>query len=223
MTPPPVVLLDLDGTLVDCSRSIVEATLRTAEDLGLPAPTPEWARERIGHPPLQTWELLGATDPAAASARFGHFVQPIMNEQLVLLPGVPGALRALHEAGLTLAVATTRKTESAKESLRVAGLTPWIAQVTGRDLVERPKPAPDVLLHALEAVGGRPERAIMVGDSSADVLAAHALGMPCFGLPEGIGGEQQLREAGADLILSSGMSELPEAVRGSALMEDAPA
>jgi len=213
MKPPRTVLLDLDGTLVDCSSAIIDATLHVAAAAGLviPAPEREWARARIGRPPRETWELLGA-DPDLMMRAFGEHVVPRMDERLVLLPGVAGALHALHAAGCTLAVATTRNTGSARTSLGVAGLLPWIAQVSGRDLVPQPKPAPDVLLHALSAVGGRVDEALMIGDSAADVHAAHAAGMPCWGVLGGIGSEKELREAGADLILSSGLGELPRAL-----------
>lgn len=215
MNAPLVILLDLDGTLVDCSRAIVAATLATAAELDLPPPTREWALGRIGQPPLQTWELLGYDDPVGASEVFGRIVRPIMNDDLILLPGVAGALHRLVDGGARLGVATTRKTESARESLRVAGLLPWISQVSGRDLVKRPKPAPDVLRHALAALDVAPEHALMVGDHSADVLAAHAAGMPCFGVLGGMGSEKELREAGADLILATGLGALPEALRNS--------
>ncbi|GJM22132.1 MAG: phosphoglycolate phosphatase, bacterial [Planctomycetota bacterium] len=215
MPTPHTLLFDLDGTLVDCSGAIIDATLHVTQIHGLEPPEPvrEWARSRIGRPPRETWEQLGAPDPDAMMAAFGERVIPRMNERLIVLPGVPGALHDVHSAGHAMAVATTRNSGSARDSLAAAGLLNWFGQVSGRDLVERPKPAPDVLLHALAAVGGRADDALMIGDSAADVHAAHAAGMPCWGVLGGIGDEKELREAGADFILSGGLGELPAALR----------
>ena len=85
-----------------------------------------------------------------------------------------------------------------------------ITHVTGRDRVERAKPAPDVVLHALQAVRAEASAAIMVGDSDADVLAARAAGVPAWAVLGGVGEEKTLRDAGADLILANGVGELPD-------------
>lgn len=211
MPAPLTLLLDLDGTLVDAHDAIVDGVLEVAAERGLPVPERAWAHGRIGHDPLQTWVLLGDASPEQALQRFGELVLPRLPGAARVLPGVAEALAALAGAGFVLAVATTRLTQSARDTLEATGLQRWVGHVSGRDLVERPKPAPDVLLHALSAVGGRPERAVMIGDSDADVLAARAAGMPAWAVLGGIGDEPALRAAGADLILS-GLGEVPGAL-----------
>jgi len=71
-----VVLLDLDGTLVDASEAIVDGVIELAAEAGLAEPTRDWAQRRIGQPPERTWELLGAKDPAAMVERFSRRVLP---------------------------------------------------------------------------------------------------------------------------------------------------
>lgn len=210
--PPSIILLDLDGTLLDASDAIVEGVLEIAAEAGLPVPTAAWARDRIGHPPEATWELLGAPDPAALVSAFSARVLPRLPGRTRVLPGVERALPALLAAGLRLAVATTRQTQSALDSLSHLGLLQHMSHVSGRDRVSRPKPAPDVLFDALAMLGGRPSEALMVGDSDADVHAAHAAGMPCWAVLGGVCSEEALRAAGADLILAGGVGELPRAL-----------
>jgi HAD superfamily hydrolase (TIGR01509 family) len=205
-----ILLLDLDGTLLDASDAIVEGVLELAAEQGLPVPDPDWARGKIGQPPHTVWEELGAADPQKLVDVFAERVLPRLAGRSRALPGVSQALPRLAAAGLTLAVATTRLTENAREGLQATGLADHIDFVAGRDLVTHSKPAPDVLLHALEAVGGRLDRALMIGDSDADVLAAHAAGIPCWAVLDGIGEEAALRQAGADLILKAGFAELPD-------------
>ena len=203
------LLLDLDGTLLDASDAIVEGVLELAAEQGLPVPDPSWARNKIGQPPHTVWEELGAENPQELVGIFADRVLPRLAGRSRALPGVAQTLPHLTAAGLTLAVATTRLTENAREGLLATGLAGHIDFVAGRDLVANSKPAPDVLLHALESVGGHVDRALMIGDSDADVLAAHAAGIPCWAVLDGVGKETALREAGADLILKEGFAELP--------------
>ena len=214
MTPPSplpsTILLDLDGTLVDAHEAIVDGVLELAAERGLRVPDRAWARSRIGHEPESTWVALGAEDPAAMVAAFSAKVLPTLAERTRVLPGVADALGRLAAEGFVLAVATTRLTESAEHTLEFTGLAAHITHVTGRDRVERAKPAPDVVLHALQAVRAEASAAIMVGDSDADVLAARAAGVPAWAVLGGVGEEKTLRDAGADLILANGVGELPD-------------
>ncbi len=207
---PDVLLLDLDGTLLDASDAIVEGVLELAEEAGLPVPEAAWARSKIGQPPHTVWEQLGADDPHGMVSAFAKRVLPRLAARSRVLPGVAETLPLLTAAGFRLAVATTRLTQSAQDGLQATGLAPHIAHVSGRDLVSHSKPAPDVLLHALEALGAPASAALMIGDSDADVLAAHAAHIPCWVVLGGVGEEQALREAGADRILTGGFADLPQ-------------
>lgn len=204
-----VVLLDLDGTLVDAHDAIVDGVLEVAAEAGLAVPTRDWARARIGRPPDETWVLLGAPDPARLAKRFSEVVQPRLVERTTVLPGVAEALEGLAALGLQLAVATTRGTRSARETLEATGLHRHIAAVAGRDRVATPKPAPDVLLLALADLGALAGAALMIGDTEADARAAAAAGLPCWGVLGGVGDEPSLRAAGAEHILYDGLGGAP--------------
>jgi len=205
------ILLDLDGTLVDASEPIVDAILSLSRDAGLRPPERAWAVGRIGFAPDETWRLLGAADPLAMMRLFRERYMAHVAPRTLVLPGVPEALAALRGSGRRLALATTRSTPSARETLVLKGLIDHFEFVGGADQVKAPKPAPDVLLLALERLGCAPRDAVMVGDTTADVGAAHAAGLPCWAVLGGVHDEGTLREAGADLILS-GVAELPAAL-----------
>lgn len=207
-----VVLLDLDGTLVDAHDAIVEGVIELAVEAGLGSPDPAFLRSCIGQPPELTWAQIGASDPAAMVLRFTEVILPRLPERTRLIDGVADGLSRLTAMGLTLAVATTRLTDSALRSLEVTGLAGFVSHVSGRDQVARSKPEPDVLLHALEAVGAAPDQALMIGDTNADVGAAHAAGMPCWGVLTGVGDEDSLRDAGVDHILEGGLAAAPSAI-----------
>jgi len=205
------ILLDLDGTLVDASLPIVDAVRALARDAGLTVPDHAWAVQRIGFSPEDTWRLLGASDPAAMVRLYRERYMAHVVPRTRVLPGVPDALAALRGSGRRLAVATTRSTPSALETLQAKGLLAHFEFVGGGDQVAAHKPAPDVIHLVLQRLGGAAQQAVMVGDTTADIGAAHAAGIPCWSVLGGVHDEATLRAAGADLILS-GVAELPAAL-----------
>jgi HAD superfamily hydrolase (TIGR01509 family) len=209
--PYRAIFFDLDGTLVDANEPIAEAILALSRDAGLAVPDRAWAVGRIGFSPEETWRLLGASDPRAMTSLFRERYATHVTARTRLLPGVREALVALRGGGRRLALATTRITASARDTLEHQGLAAHFEHIGGGDLVARHKPAPDVIHLLLERLACRPDEALMVGDTTADIGAAHAAGLPCWSVLGGVHDEGTLREAGADLILS-GVAELPAAL-----------
>jgi phosphoglycolate phosphatase len=212
MKRPRAILLDLDGTLIDSSEAIAEGILEVAGALGLRVPDRAWALGRIGSSPQETWSLLDAPDVDAAVARFRTTVLPRLPDRTRCLPGAREALAELSAEGYLLGVATTRATDSAREALRRTGLLAHVRAIGGGDLVNAHKPDPEVLHLVLGELGCAPDEALMVGDTTADVRAARAAGLPCWAVLGGTHDEKTLHEAGADLILARGIAELPAAL-----------
>ena len=111
--------------------------------------------------------------------------------------GVEAALDELAAAGAALSVCTNKRTELSRRLLDALGLTRRFAAIIGADAAPAPKPDPRHLITAIEAAGGRMDRAILVGDSASDVGAARAAGAPsivvAFGYteiaPDQLGGD----------------------------------
>jgi HAD superfamily hydrolase (TIGR01509 family) len=206
------ILLDLDGTLVDASDAIADGIMVLAAEHGLVVPDRAWAVGRVGFSPVETWQLLGAEDPESMSNLFRERYLPLLPERTRVLPGAKEAVLELAGRGLRLGLATTRRTDSARETLRVAGMLAAVRFIGGGDLVARHKPDPEVMRLVLEKLDCRPHEALMVGDTTADVAAAHAAGVPCWAVLGGTHDEATLRAAGADLILSAGIAGLTAAL-----------
>ena len=94
------------------------------------------------------------------------------------LPGVMAGLQQWQGRGLQLACLTNKPLDFARPLLKAKGLDVFFAQVFGGDSFERKKPDPLPLLKTCEALGVKPEQALMVGDSSNDAQAARAAGCP---------------------------------------------
>jgi pyrophosphatase PpaX len=101
------------------------------------------------------------------------------------MPGATELLMALCDRDVRRAVVTTRSGRSAVPSLTQCGLLPLLdATVCGED-VTRHKPDPEPLLLALSRVGVEPARAVMVGDTPADIDAGRAAGTLTVGVDFG--------------------------------------
>jgi HAD superfamily hydrolase (TIGR01549 family) len=125
---------------------------------------------------------------AAAYARLAPQVRP--------LPGAVDLLAFLTKAGVPWAIATSGKSDFAREIVRGLGVGPEIPVIT-RDLVERAKPDPDLFLAAADALKVDVENAIVVGDSVWDLLAARRARALGVGLLSGGYGQDELERAGA--------------------------
>ena len=202
------VVFDLDGTLVESAPDLV-ATLNVllAQEGAKPLPLAE-ARNMIGQGARALLakgfaaEGIVVEEPRLSELfeRFiAHYREHIADESFVF-PGVEAALDTLQGAGATLAVCTNKRTDLSLSLLGELGLIDRFAAIIGPDSAGAAKPDPRHLLHAIEHAGGRADRAVMVGDSSSDALAAQAAGVPLILVTFGYT-PVPVVELGADLLI----------------------
>jgi HAD superfamily hydrolase (TIGR01509 family) len=196
-------LFDLDGTLVDSVYQHVLAwkTALDAENIELSV----WRIHRkIGMSGgLFTNQLLRETGFAMEPDRIERLrhahaaVYQKLADQVRPLPGARELLAFLTEAGIPWAIATSGRMETAAVNLAALGVGPKASPVVTRDEVRYAKPDPDLFLAAAARLDAPIERAVVIGDSIWDMLAAtrcRALGV---GLLSGGYGSEELRQAGA--------------------------
>lgn len=176
------VLFDLDGTLVDSAPDLRAALneLLAQDNLG-PVPL-DAVKTFIGHGVRKLVERAYAfcdhplDEPQLDAAH--ERMLPIYGQHLtnltVAMPGALNAMEALHKAGKKLAVVTNKPAIHTGAVLDAYGFTPLLDFWIGGDGGVAKKPAPDMLLFALEKLGVAPAHAVMIGDSGADVISAHA-------------------------------------------------
>ena len=203
----PVVLFDLDGTLID-SGPIILASMRHASVTVLGAePDEELVRSAIGGPGLvaQMRELAPDRVDELVAAYRAH--NEPLHDELEAFDGVLELLPRLREQGRRLGIVTAkRRVTVALAFARFPVLEELTDVLVGAEDTERHKPDPDPLLHALDLLGARPQDAAYVGDSPFDVRAARAAGV--FAVAVGWGGihpdERLLREEPDALVHSPG-------------------
>lgn len=195
------VFWDLDDTVLDTLSGRSQALSATYEEF-------------LGERPdaRQIWRKhLGVTIEGLARELTGNdwpkFVERYRaryyadKTPLEPFPGVVDTLDALKSDGMVLAVVTSKISWGAKGELERAGLLHYFATVVGWDDCERPKPAPDPLLVAMERTGLKePAQIAYVGDVPTDVRAARAAGCRAVGASWGSLDPDQLRAEEPDLL-----------------------
>lgn len=209
MDRPMAVVFDLDGTLVDTVPARIRAWREALADVGLPADD-ERLRPMIGMDgralareiAREAGRELSADAAEAIDRRAGERFD-VHNRAPLVLPGAREALDRLSDAGVTWAIATSSRAEQVSASVRALGL-PSAPRIVDGSRVAHAKPAPDLLLLAARELGVDPGRTWYVGDSTWDMRAAVAAGMPAIGVLAGAAVDAAaLRGTGASLVLDT--------------------
>lgn len=197
-------IVDLDGTLVDTVLDFVTALNATLADLGLAGIDRGFVERTVGrgseHLIRRTLEQAGADAALYEEAwrLYQRHYLAVNGRQATVYPGAREGLARLSDGGLRLACVTNKPTAFARPLLRSTGLDRHFAFVFGGDAFERRKPDPQPLLEGCRALGSRPERTLMIGDSSNDAAAARAAGCPVVLVTYGYNHGQPVRAVDAD-------------------------
>jgi len=173
----PVVLFDLDGTVVD-SGSMILASMRhaTREVLG-----EEYADEELMHavggPGLEAQMAVFAPDQVDELVRVYRAHNEPLHDELEACAGMESVLVRLHEEGRRLGVVTAKRRSTVELAFARVPLAHLFETIVGGDETARHKPDPEPLLLAAERMGADPAQTAYVGDSPFDILAAKAAGM----------------------------------------------
>jgi phosphoglycolate phosphatase len=183
-TPFTVVLVDLDGTVVDSARGITATLSYTLRRMGLPVPPPSRLLEFVGPPIMDGFRDLAGLDPEQSVTALEIYRERYAAEgafDAAVYPGMPEALRALRDAGLPLALATSKPETQAARILEHFGLIDLFEVVAGASDDERRSEKADVIAWALgllDDAGVDRSAPVMVGDRIHDVngAAVHGIG-----------------------------------------------
>lgn len=181
-------IFDLDGTLVDSARDLASSLNHALGVLGRPPLEFEQVLRCVGRGARVLIErALGTRDDIAAVERgLAAFLEHYRDEcvqRTGLFPGAAAALEGL--APSTRAVLTNKPIEPTLKILDHLGVREHFARVDGGDTVTQKKPSPDGLLDIAREFGVPPERTLLLGDTSVDLLAARAAGAAVALVPYG--------------------------------------
>ncbi|MGF1619994.1 MAG: HAD family hydrolase [Rhodomicrobiaceae bacterium] len=189
------VIFDLDGTMIDTAPDLIATTNYTLGIFGM---------EPVGEEIIEPAVGLGAKAMLhAAMLSLGrepkkdeldemleHFIGYYSDNIAVRsapFPGLEDALKVLRGEGALLGICTNKRERLAVKLMKTLELDHYFAAIAGADTFPVRKPDRGHLLGTIEAVGGSPQRSVMIGDSLADAKAAQSAGVPFIAVSFGYG------------------------------------
>lgn len=209
------VLFDLDGTLIDSLRLILDSYHHTLAQHGLPARTDaEWLKG-VGTPltvQLAQWrDELGTIEALIATYR--EYNLKHHDRMVTVYPGVLEAVREIKAAGIQTGLVTSKNRHGALRGLKLVGLEALMDVLVCADEVTNPKPHPEPVEKAVALLGAEPGTTLYVGDSVHDMHSGRAAGVLTAAALWGPFGRQHLEEASPNFWLET-PGDLIELVSG---------
>ena len=219
----PLLVFDLDGTLADTAGDLIDTLNIILHREGV-APLPyEAARQLVGAGVRALVErgfaTAGLKVPEARMEELfdtylAHYEAHIA-DKTQLYPGVLAALDRFEAAGWQFAVCTNKLEHPAIQLLTALGVAKRFRAICGQNTFGFGKPDGRFLLRTIEQAGADPKRALMVGDSKADIETAQNAGIPVIAVDFGYT-DQHVSVFKPDRIISH-FDDLWDAVRGFSL------
>jgi phosphoglycolate phosphatase len=216
--PQPIIVFDLDGTLIDTAPDLVDALNVVFAREGLPSLPFAVARTLIGGGArAMIAHGLAAerrdASPALLDKLLADFIAHYsahLADQSKPFPGLERTLDRLAADKFRLAVCTNKREGLSVKLLETLGLARRFAAICGQDTFGVQKPDPAMLRKTIAAGGGRPDAAIMIGDSETDVRTARAAGVPIIAVDFGYT-PRPVAEFRPDRVISH-FNDLPAAI-----------
>jgi phosphoglycolate phosphatase/pyrophosphatase PpaX len=171
------VLFDLDGTLIDSGTLYMECYRRAIAELDEPPPVDSIWERKPSSERLFLIEWLGLELGDRVHRRVCEEYEALAPQHLGFFDGVPEMLSELAEHGVRMGIVTGKSRRAFDATCSCLELARFFDVVVVEDDVPAPKPDPSGLVRALGALGAAPHEALYVGDTAADVEAAHRAGM----------------------------------------------
>ncbi len=207
MSAQRLVIFDLDGTLIDTVALVVEAVTSAFVSIGKPVPDEKAIRSISG---LGLHEGVRRIAPDAGDElvlelgnlyRREYLAAASASMREALFPGALDTLKALDARNDTLlAVATGKPLKGTNRVLRAHDVLSLFTSLQTPD-TNMSKPNPEMIFTAMSAVGADLGQTVMIGDTNHDIEMAVAAGVKSVGVSWGYHPVEELKAAGADLII----------------------
>ncbi len=215
-----MVLIDVDGTLVDSVPDLAYCVDEMLKQLGMPARGEAAVRHWVGNGVERLVkrglinELNGEPDEALynkALPIFRELYAENTSKRSCLYDGVIEALDFLKATGVKIGCVTNKASEFTLPILRDLGISDYFETVLCGDMVERKKPDPMPLLQSAKTLGVSPKASMMLGDSMSDVKAARAAEFSIVCMSYGYNHGEDIRDYHPDAVIDS-MAEIKDII-----------
>ncbi len=201
MYPYDAVVFDLDGTLFDAEEGITSSVRHAMEQMNLPIPEGTQLREVVGPPLRDSFRNMLKVPQERVDEAMERYRKDFSARGMYrysVYPHIRSLLQMLSKGGVHVALATSKPLWLAQDILRYFGLMEDFDRVIGEEDGHAKLGKPELVRRALP---DKYRRAAMVGDRKFDVEGAKANGVEAIGVSYGCGSEEELEDAGADVIV----------------------
>lgn len=208
------VLFDLDGTILDSAPGIIDALTATFEHLGLPVPSRDEFMAYIGPPLLASFQERAGMSAEEAREALTIYRNDYRRDgafDSAIFPGVVGLLDSLRDAGVPLAIATSKPEDQARAILDHFELTDYFTVISGASEDDARTSKAHVVGHALSELvssGADTSQSVLIGDRIYDVEGAAAHNVPTILVEWGYGSPAEATGAIATVYSADRLREL---------------
>jgi len=182
----PVILFDLDGTLIDSTEAILESFGVAFKHFKKVTPQEELIKAQVGHPLEDMFMALGVNKGVVDSYvdAYKEHYRHVSCAKTTLLPFALEAIEEAYEFA-TLGIVTTKTGRFSKTLLESMGVMHYFDVLIGREDVINPKPHAEPILKALSKLEHDKNHSWMIGDTCMDINSARAGGVNAIGVTSG--------------------------------------
>jgi phosphoglycolate phosphatase len=219
---PEMILIDLDGTLVDSVPDLAWCVDEMMKALNMPVRGQDKVRNWVGNGVTKLIEraLVDQLDGAPSDELFARAAPIFMDlytdnasKRSQLYPAVKDGLKWLIDQGIRVGCVTNKDEKFTLKILKDLGLYDFFEIIISGDTLPLKKPHPAPLLHGAKFFGIAPEKAMMIGDSISDVKASRAAGFSIVCMSYGYNHGVDIRTANPDVVIDS-FAELQNVIDG---------
>lgn len=201
------IIFDLDGTLLNSLNDIHICVNYMLEKYNMPLRTLDEIRKFVGNGIERLLELAVPDGKAneyyeQIVVEYKEYYGAHCNDNTTPYPHIMEMLEAVKAQGYKTAI-TSNKNIEATVTLKKLHFPQLINVAKGAKASIRKKPAPDMVIEAMETLGSKPEECVFVGDSEVDIHTAKNAGIPCIAVSWGYRTEEELMAAGAEVIVET--------------------
>ncbi|MCU7920501.1 MAG: phosphoglycolate phosphatase [Candidatus Thiodiazotropha sp. (ex Epidulcina cf. delphinae)] len=209
---PEMILIDVDGTLVDSVPDLAYCVDEMMKQLGRPPHGEAKVRDWVGNgvERLVRRALIGRLDGEPEETDFERAYPLFLDlyavntsQRSMLYPGIREGLGYLKNQGYRLGCVTNKAARFTLPLLKDLGVDSDFEIIIAGDTLPKKKPDPMPLLHAAKSLGVDPVAALMVGDSQSDVKAARAAGFQIVCMSYGYNHGEDIRQYKPDAVIDS--------------------
>lgn len=203
-----ILLFDLDGTLFNTKKGIVNCVQYALEFYGIHEADADSFERFIGPPLHKSFQMFYGFDEKKAVEAVAKYRERYKEEGIFeceLYEGMDNVLKMLKSSGKTLGVATSKPEIFAERILEKYGILQYFDRITGSLLDNTRAQKSEVILEELSRLDAsdKRERVVMIGDREHDIIGAKETGIMSVGVLYGFSNGDELKEAGADYIVST--------------------